>query len=187
MARGPYCGDDTVQNPPEQCDDGTNLVTYGGTMKECGPGCKWAEYCGDGTKNGPEACDQGAMNQPAATAYGANVCTTACTAAPYCGDAIVQTQGGEQCDNGVNDGSYGTCEPNCKLAPYCGDGIKNGPEACDNGTGNLPVATAYGANACTTACTTAPYCGDGIVEAQFGEQCDSTPGCSTICKTGGAQ
>jgi fibro-slime domain-containing protein len=183
----PYCGDDKVQTPPEQCDDGTNKATYGGSMQECGPGCVWAPYCGDDIKNGPEQCDQGMNDQPVATAYGRNVCTTACTNAPYCGDGVRESQFGEQCDNGVNNGSYGTCNPNCSLAPYCGDGIKNGPEQCDNGSNNQSPSTAYGPGICTTACDTAPYCGDGIVQTQFGEQCDSTPGCNSMCKTGGSQ
>ncbi len=63
---------------------------------------------------------------------------------------------GEQCDNGVNNGSYGTCNSNCTLAGYCGDGIKNGPEICDNGANNVSPATAYGTGVCTTACTFAP-------------------------------
>jgi fibro-slime domain-containing protein len=180
----PYCGDDKVQNPPEQCDDGTNNATYGGTQQECGPGCKIAPYCGDGTKNGPEQCDQGSSNASPQTAYGKGVCTTACLAAPYCGDGVPQAQFGEKCDNGVNNGSYGTCNPNCTLAPYCGDGIKNGPEQCDQGSKNESPSSAYGQGLCTTACTNAPYCGDGIVQTQFGEQCDGTPGCGANCQNG---
>jgi hypothetical protein len=34
---------------------------------------------------------------------------------------------------------------------------------------------------CTVTCTLAPYCGDGIVEAAYGEQCESGVGCSD-CK-----
>ena len=79
------------------------------------------------------------------------------------------------CDNGTNDGSYGTCNHDCSLAPYCGDTMTNGPEQCDNGPANSP--TAYGPGQCTAACTTAPYCGDGVVEPQFGEQCDGGANC----------
>ena len=37
------------------------------------------------------------------------------------GDAVVQPAN-EACDDGVNDGSYGSCTPDCKRAPYSGDG-----------------------------------------------------------------
>jgi hypothetical protein len=92
-----------------------------------------------------------------------------------CGDGIVSVL--EQCDNGVNDGSYGTCNPDCTLASYCGDGNMNGPEQCDNGAMNVPFDMAYGRGVCTPACTIAPYCGDGIVEVVFGEQCEGGAGC----------
>ncbi|MDP9001079.1 MAG: DUF4215 domain-containing protein [Myxococcota bacterium] len=57
----PYCGDTTVQAQfGEQCDNGTNLATYGGPNPHaCGPGCKWAPYCGDGVVQSSfgEQCD----------------------------------------------------------------------------------------------------------------------------------
>lgn len=94
-----------------------------------------------------------------------------------CGDGVKDP--GEQCDDGKDDGSYGTCNPNCTLAPYCGDGIKNGNEQCDQGSKNS--ATAYGPNLCTTQCTIAPYCGDGRVQTQYGEQCDGSSNCTSMC------
>ena len=49
-----------------------------------------------------------------------------------CGDAIVDAT--EDCDDGVNDGSYGGCNADCSLAAFCGDGLRNGTEeVCDDG------------------------------------------------------
>ncbi len=251
---GPRCGDATVQNPPEKCDNGTNATTYGGASKVCGPGCQFAPYCGDGVTSNGESCDEGAAN-------GSRLrppCTAGCTLGPRCGDGVLQAANGEQCDDcvnngstgdkcmanctlkcvdgvvssparsfadngaannteaatanatptvapsaplrrrcikngpeqcddGKNDGTYGTCNPNCTLAGYCGDGnLAEPPETCDQGSANS--ATAYGKNLCTNHCTPAPYCGDKAVEGQFGETCDDgmntgLPGsCTTDCK-----
>ena len=59
----PRCGDGIVQNPPEQCDDGVNLSTYGMTTG-CAPGCQTPPYCGDGNVDASdgEQCDLGANN-----------------------------------------------------------------------------------------------------------------------------
>ena len=49
-----------------------------------------------------------------------------------CGDGVVTVD--EACDDGVNDGSYGTCNPDCSRAGFCGDGHKDSPqESCDDG------------------------------------------------------
>jgi fibro-slime domain-containing protein len=190
---GPRCGDAIVQNPPEQCDDGTNLTTYGGASKVCGPGCKWAPYCGDGIVSNGEQCDEGALN---GSGYGH--CTSACKLGPRCGDGLLQSppeqcddgvsngasgdkcngnctlkcgdgvvEPGEQCDNGTanNTGGYGKCNPNCTLGPYCGDGIKNGTEQCDDGKNDGSYGT------CNPNCTLGPYCGDGVLQKPP-EQCD---------------
>jgi hypothetical protein len=82
----------------------------------------------------------------------------------------------------VNSGAYGTCNPNCTLPGYCGDGFKNGPEQCDNGTGNVSPATGYGTGVCTTQCKFAAYCGDGVTQTAFGEQCDGQSNCDAACK-----
>ncbi|MFY2558118.1 DUF4215 domain-containing protein [Corallococcus terminator] len=41
----------------------------------------------------------------------------------------------EECDDGVNDGSYGQCAPGCVLGPRCGDGTLQDVfgEECDDG------------------------------------------------------
>lgn len=128
--------------------------------------------CGDGIVEGNEVCDQGTKNGLTAC----SACTSSCTLGPYCGDAIVQTTCGEQCDDGVNLSTYGgltkACGPGCKFSPYCGDGIVSNGEQCDNGASNVDPATMpYGAGICTTACTLAPHCGDGILQSPP-EQCD---------------
>ena len=82
-----------------------------------------------------------------------------------CGDGI--TASDEVCDDGKNDGTYGSCAPGCKgFGPRCGDGVvQAGYETCDDGV------NAGGYDSCTPTCTVGPHCGDGIVQAGH-EACD---------------
>lgn len=91
---------------------------------------------------------------------------------------------GEVCDNGINDGSYETCDPDCSLAPYCGDGEADAPyEHCDLGT----AGNTGDYNTCNVDCTWPDRCGDGIVQSGEGETCDdgvndgSYGGCTPEC------
>jgi hypothetical protein len=184
-----FCGDAIRQGPddtppgPEACDDGYNAALYAYTPESCAAGCTPPPYCGDGNVDAAfELCDNGDAN--ADGAY--EGCNTDCTWGPYCGDGQIQADGGEECDDGVNNTVYSAtgaaCGFDCKPAPYCGDGIRNGPEECDDGTaGNTGE---YGA--CNPDCTRAPYCGDGIVQKDHGEECDSGPvgtlECSPTCE-----
>ncbi len=144
-ARGPHCGDDKVQSPEEQCDNGVNLVTYGGTTQQCGPGCKWSGYCGDGVISNGEQCDDGASN---GTGYGH--CTAQCTLGPRCGDGIVN--GPEKCDEGAKNKpgaiayGKGVCTSTCDFAPFCGDGVtqKQYGEQCDGTSQCAPNCTSNG-------------------------------------------
>jgi fibro-slime domain-containing protein len=156
--RAGYCGDATLQASNEQCDDGNNSALYGGVSQQCGPGCKWAPYCGDGSTSNGEECDEGAMN---GAGYGH--CTAACKIGPRCGDAKVDAPT-EQCDNGTtNGGSADPCSASCKLK--CGDGVKDPSEQCDDGAANGP-----GYGKCSTTCTLGPRCGDGFKNGP--EECD---------------
>ena len=90
--------------------------------------------------------------------------TTQCT--PICGDAILTPS--EVCDDGVNDGSYGSCTDDCLgFGPHCGDGnVQEDHEECDDGF-NLG-----GYNECAEGCVWGPRCGDGEVQRDEGERCD---------------
>jgi hypothetical protein len=80
---------------------------YGG----CTTTCKYGPYCGDEIRNGEEQCDLGLANN---ASYGQEGCTSACTVPSRCGDAIIDTGFGEQCDDGANNG-VGLCDEECIL------------------------------------------------------------------------
>jgi fibro-slime domain-containing protein len=159
LSRGPYCGDNKLQSPPEACDNGVNSVTgYGNNTPQCAPNCQIAPYCGDGVTSNGEQCDDGASN---GAGYG--FCLVGCKLGPRCGDGNLDTQ--EQCDDGVNNGTPGSlCQLDCTLK--CGNGKVDPGEACD-----LGAALNTGAyNGCNADCTKGPYCGDGFQDP--GEDCD---------------
>ena len=113
------CGNSLVEGS-EQCD-GTNLagqtcVSKGfssGTLL-CSSSCTFnttscinqtSQSCGNGIREGSEVCDSGANNGVACTAAyntSCTYCTSSCTQTTLqgarCGDNLVQTANGEQCD-----------------------------------------------------------------------------------------
>ena len=116
-----------------------------------------------------------------------------------CGNGTLETEDGEQCDDGNNldgDGCSATCEQETTntnptptpstQTPVCGNGIVESGEQCEDGN------TVSG-DGCSSTCqkestptpTQTPVCGNGIKES--GEQCDdgntkSGDGCSSSCK-----
>ncbi len=191
-----YCGD-AVLDSNEQCDNGVygNNGLYGG----CNSDCTLAGFCGDANSDSPfEDCDLGnGLNLGGYSASkDVNVCASDCSYGSYCGDGHIDTNYGEECDDGYgNIGVYGGCTQNCKKAPRCGDKIVDSSfgEECDNGDENKP--SGYGTCNSTT-CTWNGICGDGVIDTANGEECDdglivngksvggdgSYDGCTADCK-----
>ncbi len=100
-----------------------------------------------------------------------------------CGDGLVASD--EACDDGTNDGSYGTCNPDCSFAPSCGDGNLDATEGeiCDDG-----INLGGNASACAPGCRSlGARCGDGVLQPANGEQCDDGntldgDGCTSDCR-----
>lgn len=95
-----------------------------------------------GTSTAPNVCEPGVLvecttcpdeqiGQQACKADGSGFEPCECPPS-LCGDGEVQSD--EMCDDGVNDGGYGSCLMDCSGPGLrCGDGVVNGPEACDDG------------------------------------------------------
>ncbi len=68
--------------------------------------------CGDLIINSGEECDVPSDTGAYSTSITGRQCTTECRFAAYCGDAILQTLFGEQCDDG-NNNNDDFCSANC--------------------------------------------------------------------------
>ena len=74
----------------------------------CNEDCTYGPFCGDGTVNGNEQCDQGSHN---GATYGKDGCTGDCHTPHYCGDGIIDGLDREECDPPTS----GTCDATCKV------------------------------------------------------------------------
>ncbi len=186
----PTCGDNAINTPTEECDgsdfgkescasklgntSATGALKCTAACKIDTSGCQKGPFCGDGTKNGAEACD--------GSDFGKETC---------------KTLKGQTYDGTLE------CKPDCTIDtskcannPVCGDGKKNAStEQCD-GTdldgatcqSLLGDAKATGTVKCTSACafdttlcTIPPYCGDN--KKNGGEACDTTDFGGMTCQS----
>jgi cysteine-rich repeat protein len=168
------CGDG-VTNCGEQCDNGAGNANTSDQCRATGPHACKNPRCGDGIQDfgRNEECDDGntAINDG---------CNQFCQL-EFCGDDEVQPALGEECDNGIDNGTDpDQCRPNCKN-PRCGDGTtdpSNGEE-CDDGNTDP-------SDGCTNQCT---ICGNNVIKSGV-EECDGTSigtcaageGCNSSCE-----
>ena len=111
----------------------------------------------------------------AETCDGQPYCRSTCN---YCGDAVLQTADGEQCDlgRGENGRPNSGCSEDCQILPVCGDGEKSESEQCDLGTRNGSPASSYFVGRkkfyCSETCEeiNIPICTDGVLNE--GERCE---------------
>jgi len=109
-----------------------SLASYLGAAVALIPGCfdPTITVGSDAGTDGSES--SGATEEDASSSTGIDPDSSDDATIAICGDGIVE--GDEQCDDELNDGSYGHCLPDCTaLGPHCGDGVINGEEPCDDG------------------------------------------------------
>jgi len=229
---GPVCGDGNV-DAPETCDDGNGKpgdgcdgncsLETGWKCPKPGEDCEKIPtkpaVCGNGEIESGETCDLGEDSAGVNLNDGKAGCSTscqvvtgwtcpgvgqACTKDPFCGDNIVTTTLGEQCDDGTNDGTHG-CDVDCKRITgwkcppaggacevdlFCGNGTVDNGEQCDDHNfrnydgcdSTCFVESGFTCPATGGACER--MCGNGKLDP--GETCDdsninSEDGCTGTC------
>jgi cysteine-rich repeat protein len=146
----PRCGDG-LPHTGETCDDGNNIDGDG-----CDALCQTEDpICGNGIVEIPEECDDGNTND-------LDGCSSLCVIEPpNCGNGALETNLGEECDDGPNNANAAdACRTNC-LLPACGDALVDSAEQCDDGN-NID------ADGCEADCSL-PACDNGIIDP--GELC----------------
>ncbi|MDX2054737.1 MAG: DUF4215 domain-containing protein [Polyangiaceae bacterium] len=125
---------------------------------QCGLGSGSSSNCGNGVKEGNEACDDGNTSS-------GDGCSAACLT-ESCGNSRLDV--GEDCD--PPDGT--SCDVACKFE--CGNGIRHTSEECDDGN-------RVSNDGCDSSCRR-EVCGNRLVEGN--EECDPPNGtsCDTVCK-----
>lgn len=95
--------------------------------------------CGDFLVNGAEQCDVPGETGSYSTTIVGRQCTPTCAYGPYCGDGILQSLFGEECDDGNNDDSD-FCSAECTIEPAgSGGGGSSGGGGGTSGGSNVPL------------------------------------------------
>lgn len=173
------CADSSECAADEMCDPELWECTAISTDSVCGDDVtSGAEECDDGNRN-TEVCDYGAMSCAVCDAD----CFQVAGATSYCGDSMVDTAAGEECDA---PGSR-SCDDACRVVrpSLCSDGSLNGAETdIDCGGPECPPCETgefcemdRDCAASAALCEFMPFCGSDLVCESFFE-CDDGDVCT---------
>jgi cysteine-rich repeat protein len=155
----PICGDNSINQQTEVCDDG-DAIDGDGCDSNCTP-----TGCGNGVPTSGEECDDG-------NASNGDGCDDNCKITG-CGNGVISPP--EECDDGnTSDGD--SCNADC-LFPFCGDGAVNAGEACD-GQAGCGSQCLFGEQLCVTDADGAQQCwlDIGVVAHNFPQLAPPTDG-----------
>lgn len=96
--------------------------------------------CGDMIVNAGEECDVPGETGQYSTTIAGRQCSTVCDYGPYCGDGVLQTIYGEECDDG-NNVSNDFCSASCKVENAGGGGGGGGGGGSGSGGRDEPLGT----------------------------------------------
>ncbi len=158
------CGDRIIQTANgEQCDNGS--ISTGGTN---GVAC---------TPSYGSSC-----------IYCSSLCEIVTVQGPYCGDGIVQTSNGEQCDTGTQNGVQGSgCTSSCQIVSgyTCNNNVQ--PSQCSIVVNSCPsycVSLNLGYSSTNSACTNSPgncVSNGGTYQSGGDQWCTGGPQADTCC------
>lgn len=126
-------------------------------------------FCGNAVLEGTETCE---ANHPCPTGQLCMNCL--CSTPSYCGDNVVNTEDGEQCESDPDCSQGEVCTLNCLChagtGGNCGNGTMEALEQCER---NHPCGEGMQCQACL--CVEVPRCGNNVRER--GEQCETNVFC----------
>jgi len=154
------CGDGVVDSDfGEQCE----LDKQCSEGQRCSNHCQCVENkCGDGVKDDNEWCE---TDEDCVLGE-----CIACNCTDSCGDGIVDSDFGEECELDKQCSAGQRCSNHCQCVENrCGDGVKDDDEWCEADDDCL-------LGQCI-ACNCTDSCGDGTLDSDFGEQCENDSHC----------
>lgn len=122
--------------PGGRCVDGTCEALPACVDADCDDGnpCNGVESCGTSRCQAGTPAPDGAACDADGDPGTSDICTDEACAPARCGDAFVDTAGGEECDdgNGTSGDGCDDCSYSCTSDTSCDDGDEcNGPEVCN--------------------------------------------------------